>query len=67
MEVRDDEDQRKSAILKVTENKNVDCKKDSNHSHSKIESEEDVQSRFATTKLSKKTYFKILGFLFNRH
>ena len=67
MEIREDEDQRKSKISKVTENVNEDCKKDSNHSYLKIKSEEDVQSRFTTTKLSKKTYFKILGFLFNRH
>ena len=67
MEVRDDEYQRKSEISKVTENENADYKKNFNHSHSKIESEEDVQNRFATTKLSKKTYFRILGFLFNRH
>ena len=36
MEVKDDEDQRKSEISKVTENKNMDCKRVSNYSHLKI-------------------------------
>ena len=55
MEVKDDEDQRKSKISKVTKNENVDCRKDSNHSYLKINNEEDVQSRFTSTKFSKKT------------